>query len=304
VHRTLTSDFHFSRRVTQNALTRLLNALAWTIHDRIAAQTPLPPSPSIDAMSPLASPPNELDRIPSLETDAMAVDTTPTVIDPTMNPHSPNPSDPSAPSALLLPVAASKPNRPVSFAAPSPSTHKPDLYLQGLNVLAAPLLFTARSSEPAALSLLTHLLTAQLPSYFLPSLPGIHAALSLLAALLSALDPDLAAALPPTSTYAFAPIMTCCACIPPLSEVLRLWDLLMVAGWHLGPLLVCAVLLGMREEILELGRMGERGKLAARLRVLGPVDGARVVEIVRELVPRVPQGLWREIVAHTHAGVG
>ncbi|PLB45159.1 mitotic check point protein [Aspergillus steynii IBT 23096] len=51
--------------------------------------------------------------------------------------------------------------------------------------------------------------------------------------------------------YAFPSVLTLCACTPPLPEVLHLWDFLFAYGPHLNILCIVAQLIRMRDTILE-----------------------------------------------------
>lgn len=54
--------------------------------------------------------------------------------------------------------------------------------------------------------------------------------------------------------YAFPSVLTLCACTPPLPEVLHLWDFLFAYGPHLNILCIVAQLIRMRDVILESPR--------------------------------------------------
>ena len=268
--RTLATDPLFARRVTNNSISRILNTIAWTLHDNalekvqanhsIATTTPLPPSPSLEpnyradddfASSTLAEPPS-----PKL---------TPSVAD-------------SASIAL-------------------PSGTAPATYLQGMNVLAAPFLYACKS-EPQAYTLLLTLLTTHMPSYITPSMTGVHRGLSLLAKLLAVLDPTLSSHLlsrnlHPT-TYAFPSVLTLSACTPPLPEVLILWDFFFAWGVHLNILAVAAQLHLMRDKLLASDSPGRE------LRNMGPLRSRTVIELVLSFIPRLKQDLWEEIIGHTN----
>ncbi|KAL9125318.1 MAG: hypothetical protein Q9217_005464 [Psora testacea] len=57
--------------------------------------------------------------------------------------------------------------------------------------------------------------------------------------------------------YAFASVLTMCAGTPPLPEVLHLWDFLFAYGAHLNILCICAQLMIMREELLGSSNPGK-----------------------------------------------
>ena len=50
--------------------------------------------------------------------------------------------------------------------------------------------------------------------------------------------------------YAFASVLTMSACTPPLPEVLALWDFLFAYGSHLNILCICSQLMMMREDLM------------------------------------------------------
>ena len=110
----------------------------------------------------------------------------------------------------------------------SPADSQPQFqnpYVQGINVLSAPLLYASRS-EAQAYALLTSLLTAHIPSYISPTMSGVHAGLDLIDRVLAIREPHLASFLLethklPAKIYAFPSVLTLCACTPPLPEVLK-----------------------------------------------------------------------------------
>lgn len=275
--RTLATDPLFKRRVSEASLIRLLNALAWTLHDaqQTPQLTPLPPSPE---QPPKATPATDVPPPPPTTT------TTATTTSATGSPskHAPTPPLPSP----------SPPTRASTTLAPTP----PSIYLQGLNVLSAPFLYAARS-ETEAYTLLTTLLTAHLPSYITPSLSGVHRGLALVDTCLALIDPKLAAHLAAhqlsASIYAFPSVLTLCACTPPLPEVLCLWDFLLAHGVHMNILAIVAQLVVCREELLGTERPG--GVLG---RGFPPLQGRRVVGLAVSFVGMVGEGVWREVVEH------
>ncbi|MCJ1243000.1 hypothetical protein MMC30_000196 [Trapelia coarctata] len=266
--RTLATDPLFKRRVSEASLIRLLNALAWTLHDaqNTPQQTPLPPSP----------------EQPS-KTNPAAI-TIPTTTSATGSPSKHIPTPP-------LPTTAPPP--PTTTAT---TTSALSIYLQGLNVLSAPFLYAARS-EIQAYTLLTTLLTTHLPSYITPSLSGVHRGLALVDTCLAIIDPKLSAHLLShqlsASIYAFPSVLTLCACTPPLPEVLYLWDFLFAYGVHLNILAIVAQLVIVREELLATERPG--GFLG---RGFPALQGRRVVGLAVSFVPKVGEAVWREVVEH------
>jgi len=272
--RTLATDPLFKRRVSEASLIRLLNALAWTLHDahQTPQLTPLPPSPDQPSKTtPSTNPPP-----PTTTT----ITTTSATGSPSK--HAPTPPLPSTKPPTTAPTSI----------APSP----PSIYLQGLNVLSAPFLYAARS-ETQAYTLLTTLLHAHLPSYITPSLSGVHRGLALVDTCLAIIDPKLSAHLSAhqlsASIYAFPSVLTLCACTPPLPEVLCLWDFLLAHGVHLNILAIVAQLVACREELLGTERPG--GVLG---RGFPPLQGRRVLGLAVSFVGMVGEGVWREVVEH------
>lgn len=179
--------------------------------------------------------------------------------------------------------------------APPPST-KQTLYVQGVNVLSAPLLYASRS-EAQAYSLLTSLLAHHVPTYVSPTMSGVHAGLDLIDRILAIRESKLAAFLLdthklPAKIYAFPSVLTLCACTPPLPEVLKLWDFLFAFGTHLNVICVVAQLLLMREKLYE---SSSPGKL---LRSFPMLDAAKIIEQTLVIARELPEDLYAEVVVH------
>ncbi|CAG8659557.1 1462_t:CDS:2 [Rhizophagus irregularis] len=110
--------------------------------------------------------------------------------------------------------------------------NQPITYVQGMNVLAAPFLFTM-SEIDAFFSFATFIQTC-CPLYVTPTLQGVHCGLKLLDQCLQILDPKLFNYLKSKNLtaeiYALSSVLTLCACTPPLEQVLKLWDFLFAYG--------------------------------------------------------------------------
>ena len=127
-------------------------------------------------------------------------------------------------------------------------------YVQGMNVLAAPFLYAAKS-EVQAFAGFNKLVTTVCPGYIRGgSMDGVHKGVALVDKVLSIVDPKLSSYLASKNMnaqiYAFASVLTLCACTPPLPEVLALWDFLFAYGPHLNILCIVAQLVLMRDKIL------------------------------------------------------
>lgn len=134
---------------------------------------------------------------------------------------------------------------------------EPGTYVQGMNVLAAPFLYAARS-EAEAFVAFHQLLTKELPGYIRGAMDGVHKGLALVDKVLAIVDPKLSLYLLSKNLsaeiYAFPSVLTLCACTPPLPEVLRLWDFLFAYGPHLNILCIVAQLVMIRTKIMDSPR--------------------------------------------------
>lgn len=134
---------------------------------------------------------------------------------------------------------------------------EPGTYVQGMNVLAAPFLYAARS-EAEAFVAFHSLLTRECSGYIRGAMDGVHRGLTLVDKVLAIVDPKLSMYLTAkglsAEIYAFPSVLTLCACTPPLPEVLRLWDFLFAYGPHLNILCIVAQLTIMRSSILQSPR--------------------------------------------------
>jgi cell cycle arrest protein BUB2 len=130
---------------------------------------------------------------------------------------------------------------------------EPGTYVQGMNVLAAPFLYAARS-EAEAFVAFHQFLTLEIPGYIRGAMDGVHKGLGLVDKVLAIVDPKLSLYLLSKSLsaeiYAFPSVLTLCACTPPLPEVLRLWDFLLAYGPHLNILCIVAQLVMIRTQIM------------------------------------------------------
>jgi cell cycle arrest protein BUB2 len=212
--RTLATDPLFRRRVTENSLTRVLNAVAWKLQDAHEAR-----------VNGWLSPPTM-----TIHDIAASPDTTA---------HSR--------SSIAGTQDGSQAGDKTDYVG----------YVQGMNVLAAPFLYTARS-EAEAFVAFDRLVTTVCPAYIRGSMEGVHKGLALVDEVLQICDPKLYGWLHHkglnASIYAFPSVLTMCACTPPLPEVLSLWDFLFAYGTHLNIVCIVAQLVLIRDQILGADR--------------------------------------------------
>ncbi|KAJ3810384.1 bub2 protein [Lentinula lateritia] len=170
-------------------------------------------------------------------------------------------------------------------------------YVQGMNVLAAPFLYTM-PSELEAFSCFSKFIEESCPLYVQPTLEGVHRGLRLLDKCLKIVDPELYAHLRSKNLsaeiYAFPSILTLCACTPPLDQVLQLWDFLLAFGVHLNVLCVIAQLLLIRDEVIS------SSSPMRLLRTFPPLEALPVIGIAVTLVRDLPPELYDELVKHPY----
>lgn len=225
--RTLTTDPLFRRRVSENSLTRVLNAIAWKLHDANEARVNGWMSP------PTLDVPRSLDGTSDIF-------------------HSPNSiSGRNAGAGSVMGTEGSEAGDVPSVA------HGNVGYVQGMNVMAAPFLYVAKS-EVEAFAAFDRYINNECPGYVRGSMEGVHKGVALVDQILGIVDPKLAAHLQSkgmkAEIYAFPSVLTLCACTPPLPEVLRLWDFLFAYGSHLNLLCIVSQLVLMRDQLFNSQR--------------------------------------------------
>ncbi|KAN0107165.1 Rab-GTPase-TBC domain containing protein [Russula decolorans] len=170
-------------------------------------------------------------------------------------------------------------------------------YVQGMNVLAAPFLYTM-PSELEAFFCFAKFIEESCPLYVQPTLEGVHRGLRLLDRCLKIVDPELYNCLRSKNLsaelYAFPSVLTLCACTPPLDQVLRLWDFLLAFGVHLNVLCVIAQLLLIRDNVMA------SSSPMRLLRTFPPLEASPVIGIAVTLVRDLPAELYDELARHPY----
>ncbi|KAI1461640.1 TBC-domain-containing protein [Annulohypoxylon moriforme] len=258
--RTLTTDPLFRRRVSEASLIRLLNAIAWKLHD---AKEERRPTSSRLSIAPT-------DSASSSRSDLSATDI--------------SPFSRSRNRALTLTTEDS-----------DATTSEPGTYVQGMNVLAAPFLYAARSEVEAFASFHT-LLTKECPGYIRGAMDGVHRGLALVDKVLGIVDPKLSFHLKSKALsaeiYAFPSVLTLCACTPPLPEVLKHWDFLFAYGPHLNILCIVAQLIMMRNELLTTANPNKL------LRSFPALRAEMIKRTTLAIIKMIPADVYAEIVKH------
>ncbi|KHJ36458.1 putative mitotic check point protein [Erysiphe necator] len=175
------------------------------------------------------------------------------------------------------------------------SALEPGTYVQGMNVLAAPFLYAARS-EAEAFVVFHRFITLECPGYVRGAMDGVHKGLALVDQVLAIVDPKLSHYLigkgMNAELYAFPSVLTFCACTPPLPEVLRLWDFLFAYGAHLNILCIVAQLIIIRHSILT------SPSPTKILRSIPPLQAELVKEVTLSIIRKIPEKIYADIVAH------
>lgn len=260
--RTLATDPLFRRRVSEASLIRLLNAVAWKLHDAKMERA--------ERLKPASNTTSPKKGLGDLSIDG--------------SPVSPNNPQKIRLRALTLTTEGS------DMGASEPGT-----YVQGMNVLAAPFLYAARSESEAFVAF-HRFITFEVPGYVRGAMDGVHKGLSLVDRVLSIVDPRLSLYLMSkgmsAELYAFPSVLTLCACTPPLPEVLRLWDFLFAYGAHLNILCIVAQLVMMRNQILN------SPSPTKILRSFPPLQAETIKELTLTLIKKIPDDVYAEVVAH------
>ncbi|KAL8657218.1 MAG: hypothetical protein Q9226_002135 [Calogaya cf. arnoldii] len=253
--RTLATNPLFKRRVSEASLIRLLNAVAWKLHD--AKIEKLAEPTMVHAANERGSP--ELQH-----------------------------------ASPVIKHAQGPPTTTATDGSEAGGT-EPGIYVQGMNVLCAPFLYAARS-EAEAFVAFHGFITKEVPGYVRGAMDGVHKGLALVDRCLAIVDPKLSSYLQSkhmkAELYAFASVLTLCACTPPLPEVLQLWDFLFAYGPHLNILCICAQLVIMRETLLT------SPSPTKVLRSFPPLQAKLIVEITVSNLRKIPADIYEELVHH------
>ncbi|KAH8630317.1 hypothetical protein IG631_14894 [Alternaria alternata] len=249
--RTFQGDPLFRRRVTQNSITRVLNAVAWRLNDAHEAR-----------VNGWQSPPTLSEFGGSPDTSMM--------------------SRPSLTAGTRTEASTTNDAEQIG-------------YVQGMNVLCGPFLYAARS-EVEAFTGFERLITYECPGYVRGSMEGVHKGLALVDRVLEVVDPKLYGHLMAhhmeAKIYAFASVLTMCACTPPLPEVLQLWDFLFAYGPHLNILCIVAQLVLIRGDILNSPSPN------TILRNLPGLNAQKIVGVAMSFAGKIPEDMYAEIINH------
>lgn len=169
-------------------------------------------------------------------------------------------------------------------------------YVQGLNVLLAPIAFACSKSEPQAYSILHTLVARHIPLYVTSDVVGVYTGCELVEVVLRLIDPKLAEEFESkffrAKIYAFPLVLTLSACTPPLSQVLNLWDFLFAYGIHMNILFIVAQLVLARDELL-----GHDLPMKV-LRTFPAIRAQEVVKLALSFVSELPSQVYLMVARH------
>ncbi|CCC67380.1 hypothetical protein NCAS_0A08220 [Naumovozyma castellii] len=127
-------------------------------------------------------------------------------------------------------------------------------YVQGMNVLMATTLY-ACPTEPMAFQIFSTLCYSMIPTYVTTNMIGARNGVKLLDLCLKIIDPKLSNFLSrqllTAEIYGLPSILTFSSCNKPLIQAVKLWDFMFAYGFHMNILLVVAMLVSIRKQILE-----------------------------------------------------
>ncbi|KAG0361057.1 hypothetical protein BG005_009281 [Podila minutissima] len=169
-------------------------------------------------------------------------------------------------------------------------------YVQGMNVLAAPFLYTM--SEMEAFYSYSNFIKYCCPLYVQPTLQGVHCGIKLLEECLRKIDPELYSHLKSkqlsAELYAFPSVLTICACTPPLDQAMQLWDFLLAWGIHLNIICIIAQMHLIRDDLMS------HASPMKRLRIFPDLDADKIIGETIKMVKLLPDELYDLLVRHPY----
>ncbi|GJQ13920.1 hypothetical protein GpartN1_g5711.t1 [Galdieria partita] len=185
----------------------------------------------------------------------------------------------------------------------------PFYYRGGMNCLCAPFLYVM--SEPEAFFCFRMLISKYIPQYAkydkAIELSGANLGCKILSHCLHYIEPDLFEylerhGLADATLYAFPTISTLGANVPPLAEILRLWDIQLGFGAHMNILFTLARLCISKDEIMSSTKPIQvlNGLIGPRRYESGQENNAEII-ITKALAlsKQLPEDLYWQVCEHT-----
>lgn len=168
-------------------------------------------------------------------------------------------------------------------------------YVQGMNVLLAPLLYSC-PSEPMAYQLFTKLCYEMIPTYLTKNLNGAQNGAKLLDISLRIIDPKLSKFLSDNlltaEIYGMPSILTLSSCNKPLDQVIKLWDFMFAYGFHMNILFVVAFLVKMRSKVFK------SDSPVNLLRQFPDFDADEIIRLGVGFIAKIPAQIYDLLVDH------
>ncbi|CCK73116.1 Bub2p KNAG_0M02630 [Huiozyma naganishii CBS 8797] len=177
-----------------------------------------------------------------------------------------------------------------------PSLHiEVSTYVQGMNVLLAPLVYSC-PTEPMAFQLFQTLCYNIIPTYITSNLIGVRNGAKLLEICLKLIDPKLSKFFTDNlltgEIYGMSSILTLSSCNKPLDQVCKLWDFMFAYGFHMNILFVVAMLVKIRGKILK------SDSPMNLLKNLPPFDADDIIRLGVGFLPKIPSNIYKMLVDH------
>lgn len=168
-------------------------------------------------------------------------------------------------------------------------------YVQGMNVLLAPLLYTC-PSEPMAFMLFSTLCYSIVPTYITQNLVGVANGAKLLDICLKLIDPKLSKFLSDNlltaEIYGVPSILTLSSCNKPLDQVCKLWDFMFAYGFHMNILFITGMLVKIRKQIFNADSPMNL------LKDLPEFDADEIIRVGVGFLPKIPSKVYSLLVEH------
>mmetsp|Transcript_21314 Transcript_21314/g.27964 ORF Transcript_21314/g.27964 Transcript_21314/m.27964 type:complete len:390 (+) Transcript_21314:48-1217(+) len=178
----------------------------------------------------------------------------------------------------------------------SPSQGELQSYHQVMSVVAGVLSY--EMPEPDAFFCLNAMLQKHIPRYVNRTIDGVHHSCQLVERILEECDPQLSAHLQSKcltgQLYAFPYLLSLYSSVPPLTEVIKIWDVMFAFGVHLVALLVVAQCIMLRDELLN-----DTNPMKHLLPRNHPdLDAEIMIAAGLQLLPHISDELFIELAGH------
>mmetsp|Transcript_4032 Transcript_4032/g.5901 ORF Transcript_4032/g.5901 Transcript_4032/m.5901 type:complete len:325 (+) Transcript_4032:37-1011(+) len=172
-------------------------------------------------------------------------------------------------------------------------------YVQGMNVICGVFLYVM--PELDAFCCFHVLVTKHFSNYMSKNLDGVSEGCALVKQCLNVIDPELSNFLcsklgAQPRVFAFAPVMTLCACIPPLEEILKIWDVYLAAGVHLNIVVFASYLILHRDDLMD--SIGDGRKFLLTGRDFAPLNAEQILSVALPFMLKLDNGLVKDLRRH------